>query len=272
MPAHLESIEEYAFSWCDSLKEIKIPDSVTKIYGYAFYNCSDLTGLQLPEGVIFIGSNAFESCSSLTEVILPNSIEELEGQIFDNCGDSCVIVTKNAKVIDYCKSCGYKYYDKNAPSIAKLESFNGSDIRVTIGEKENASGYQIKYADNSAMAGAKTVTIKGGTLSKVITGLKDAKTYYVKVQGYQDIGGRSYWSSWSLASSIKVTQKPYTTKIAKLTTYIGSHIKVDWSKTAGATGYHIKYADNSSMNNAREDPGTFLRHGHKGEKLSVKSL
>ena len=53
------SIGEIAFSYCDSLTSITIPDSVTSIGDSAFRECSSLTRITIPDGVTEIGYSAF---------------------------------------------------------------------------------------------------------------------------------------------------------------------------------------------------------------------
>ena len=248
---NLASIGPSAFKGCYNLTSVKIPDSVVDINESAFEGCRSLKSITIPDSVTSFGAYAFSDCSNLTRITLPKYVKTIGKDAFKNCSKLTATV-KNKYGLTYCQDNGIPYIDCTPPEI-KLASYNGSDIRVNITKKDGASGYQIKYADNSSMTGAKSVMLNGSdNLSKVITGLKNGQTYYVKVQSYQTINDTTYWSTWSAAQSIKITQTPYKTPITKLSTYIGSHIKVDWIKTAGASGYHIKYADNSSMTGAKE--------------------
>ena len=61
----LASIENWAFSYCQSLTNITIPDSVTEIGTGAFGYCKSLTSATIPDSVISIGDMAFSSCESL---------------------------------------------------------------------------------------------------------------------------------------------------------------------------------------------------------------
>ena len=268
IPNSVTNIGEYAFSGCSSLSSISIPDSVTCIGDSAFRDCSSLSSITIPDSVTSIGSNAFYGCDNLKSLTIPNSVTYIDDWAFprySNDTNDFVIFTQSQYVKEYCKKNGYAYFDKTAPSIAKLTSHNGSDIRVYFEKRDEAIeedylfwnecvlGYQIKYADNKNMTGAKSIMLKDKkAASKVITGLKNGKTYYVQIQHYLKSGKVSYWSKWSPVTSVTVGQTPYNTNVSKLSTYIGSHIKVDWTKTAGASGYHIKYADNSSMTGAKE--------------------
>ena len=60
------SIGDYAFSGCQSLTNITIPDSVMSIGPSAFNGCSSLTSITIPDSVTSIGDGAFSGCSSLT--------------------------------------------------------------------------------------------------------------------------------------------------------------------------------------------------------------
>ena len=61
-------IGEGAFSYCDGLTSIVIPDSITSIGSYAFSNCNNLTSVTIGSGVQSIGSSAFSYCYKLVEV------------------------------------------------------------------------------------------------------------------------------------------------------------------------------------------------------------
>ena len=54
-----------AFAGCSFLREITIPENVTRIGAAAFYGCTSLTTITIPESVNWIGSQAFEN-SGLT--------------------------------------------------------------------------------------------------------------------------------------------------------------------------------------------------------------
>ncbi len=62
------SIEGFAFSTCNSLKKLSLPNSLTNIEIYAFYDCSSLRTLTLPSSLSHIGDDAFLSCFKLYEI------------------------------------------------------------------------------------------------------------------------------------------------------------------------------------------------------------
>ena len=264
----ITSVGSYAFCSLNKLADVSLPDSITYIGGHGFEKCTALKSVTIPDGVTSIGEGAFSGCDSLKSLTIPDSVTSIDWEAFPRTywkTNDFVIFTHSTYVKNYCYLNYYAYFDKAAPSIAKLTSYNGSDIRVYFEKRDEAfvsdhlfgngcvSGYQIKYADNKNMTGARSIMLTDKKAAyKMITGLKNDKTYYVQIQHYLKSGNVSYWSKWSPAASVSVGQTPYNTNVSKLSTFIGSHIKVDWTKTAGALGYHIKYADNSSMIGAKE--------------------
>ena len=85
IPNSVTSIEDYAFSDCDSLTSIHIPDSVTSIGDYAFSDCNNLTSIHIPDSVTSIGWGAFFCCNNLTSIHIPNSVTSIEWGTFYEC-------------------------------------------------------------------------------------------------------------------------------------------------------------------------------------------
>ena len=54
-----------AFSVCDSLLSIELPEGLTTIGDEAFFACYSLSGVTIPASVTEIGENAFLSCNAL---------------------------------------------------------------------------------------------------------------------------------------------------------------------------------------------------------------
>ena len=80
----LDKINGDAFSDCDALESIEIPDGVTSIGKSAFAECRKLKEIKLPDTVTEIGEMAFELCTSLEEIKLPEKITEIKNYTFMN--------------------------------------------------------------------------------------------------------------------------------------------------------------------------------------------
>lgn len=80
-----------AFSGCNDISAVTIPNSVTRIDEEAFYNCEALTSVTLGENVKTIGHLAFAGCSKLTSIDLPNSLTSIGRGAFRYCSSLTAI-------------------------------------------------------------------------------------------------------------------------------------------------------------------------------------
>lgn len=78
-------IANAAFSYCDRITSVIIPNSVTSIGQGSFRDCSGLTSMTIPNSVTSIEKRAFYGCSKLKEISLPESITELPDYCFRQC-------------------------------------------------------------------------------------------------------------------------------------------------------------------------------------------
>ena len=71
------------FTYCSSLVEVKLPNTLTSINNDTFARCTSLSSIDIPSGLVNIGSQAFATCSSLTGAVLPASINSIGRNAFN---------------------------------------------------------------------------------------------------------------------------------------------------------------------------------------------
>lgn len=89
------SIGSSAFSGCNNLTSITIPNSVTSIGSSAFENCNGLTSLIIPESVTSFEQSAFSECTGLTSVTIPKSVKRIGILAFEGCSGLTSVTIEN---------------------------------------------------------------------------------------------------------------------------------------------------------------------------------
>lgn len=128
------SIAPGAFSGCNGLKSITIPDSITKIEARTFSYCKQLESVTIGKGVNSIGNEAFFGCFLLSSVKLPKGLKELGDNAFNEC-KSLKTITITAETIG--SFAFHNCYD------LKNVNFNGTK---TIGKYAFANCTSLKVA------------------------------------------------------------------------------------------------------------------------------
>ncbi|MCQ2076842.1 MAG: leucine-rich repeat domain-containing protein [Bacteroidaceae bacterium] len=81
LPDTIESIGDYAFMNCSSLRFVNMP-GVKSLGKYSFYQCYSLESVALPDTLREIGDNAFSACTSLHSINIPKRVERIDGGAF----------------------------------------------------------------------------------------------------------------------------------------------------------------------------------------------
>ena len=107
IPNNVTKIGERVFYGCNSLTSVSIPNSVSSIGEAAFYGCSGLTSLKFGNNVTNIGSFAFYECSGLTSIVIPNSVTVIDDYVFGYCSGLTSINIPNSVTYIGCGAFGY---------------------------------------------------------------------------------------------------------------------------------------------------------------------
>ena len=82
-----DSIKNYAFYNCKSIKSVETGKSVTSIGTCAFDGCKGLTSVSLGNSVTSLGYEAFSDCTGLISVTIPNSVTSIGEYAFYKCSN-----------------------------------------------------------------------------------------------------------------------------------------------------------------------------------------
>ena len=120
IPDGVTNIGNAAFMNCMGLTSVILPDSVTTIGDTAFF-CTKLMSITIPDSVTRIGIDAFSYCVNLTNISIPDSVTSIGNQAFSGCSgltsitveegnpvyhsvDNCLIKTESATIIAGCRT------------------------------------------------------------------------------------------------------------------------------------------------------------------------
>ena len=73
------------FTQSKTIKTVKYPSFMTKIYDRMFYQCSNLVSITVPDSVKEIGNCAFTDCARLASFEMPDSVESTGTAVFERC-------------------------------------------------------------------------------------------------------------------------------------------------------------------------------------------
>lgn len=80
---HVESIGDYAFKGCSSLKTIIIPQYVSEMGSYVFKDCTNLESIRISASVSKIGSRMFAGCPNLKSIVVEEGNKKYDSR--ENC-------------------------------------------------------------------------------------------------------------------------------------------------------------------------------------------
>lgn len=84
----------------EEIKNIVIPNSITKIEDFTFTNCYEITNVSIPNSVITIGQQSFGDCTGIKALTIPNSVNSIGYNAFSGCSSmSSVILPTNLSII-----------------------------------------------------------------------------------------------------------------------------------------------------------------------------
>lgn len=280
----LVTIGEGAFSYCDKLTSVNIPDNVTTIGNgafqdtaitsvsipgsvktigqYAFENCTSLATLELGSGIQTIDVWAFRDCTSLTSVSIPDSVKTIGNLAFYSC-TSLKTLTLGSGVETIGNSAFY--------SCTSLETLSlGSGVE-TIG----SSAFQncAKLKDFTLPSGLKSIgdSAFNGCAALTKVDMPDSVTY-LGAGAYRNCTGLT---SATLSEKLSEMNNSVFAGCTGLTTVtlpdlvnnIGNYLFQGCSKLASVyTGDYIQFVGSSNFDGCSD---SLTVYGYPGSYMEV---
>ena len=216
IPDSVTSIGDGAFYYCSSLTSIVIPDSVTSIGYGAFHGCSSLTSVVIPDSVTSIGDRAFYGCNSLTSVVIPDSVTSIGDRAFFGCSSLTSVVIGNSVTsigdgaFYYCSSLTSVVIGNSVTSIGSSAFFGCSKNLESItvssgnGKYHSAGNCLIDTANKTLVLGCKNSIIPtDGSVTSIGDGAFDGCSSLTSIEipdSVTSIGGWAFYECSSLTS------------------------------------------------------------------------
>lgn len=141
IPQTVESINEWTFSNCSSLKCVKMHPQVKQVLEGAFYRCCELSNVVIDGELNIIGKYAFYQCENLESISMPHSITRIGTEAFNGCKKlSSITIPNGLSVINEltfsnCISLEDVYIPDNVKTIEKQAFRNCQGLKhVDIGD------------------------------------------------------------------------------------------------------------------------------------------
>lgn len=152
--SQLKSISPYAFYYCESLKSIDLPNSLTTIGDGAFLECYALESVTLGSSVKSIGNWTFADCRALESVTFAEGSQLTS--IGDNAFNTCsalssitlpnTVTTVGAKAFHYCTKLGSATLSNSMEAIPDHMFYNCAQLKeITIPESVTSIGEYAFY-------------------------------------------------------------------------------------------------------------------------------
>jgi len=140
VPNTIESIGETAFYECTGLKSIIIPDSVRCFGGNGtFVNCTSLEYVKIGSGMTdLFDIGSFQGCTSLKTVVLSEGLKSIGDYSFADCTSlASITLPSTIDRISYdafknCKNLKHVYYGGSSSDRSKIEIASGNTALTSV--------------------------------------------------------------------------------------------------------------------------------------------
>ncbi len=184
IPDTVTNLGDYAFSYCGSLTNVVIGNSVGSIGGSAFSYCTSLTSITLPDSVIDIGDYAFYDCANLIGVYFQGNAPSFGSHVFDYDNKMTVYYLPDTTGWDdFSNQTGVPI----APWLPAMQTSDGS-----FGVKTNQFGFNINWASGKTVVVEACTNLANPDWQPVQTNTLTTGTSYFSDPHWTNYPGRFY--------------------------------------------------------------------------------
>lgn len=131
--ADIREIDEKAFSWCQSLESITLPDTMKHIGPNVFEDCVSLKEIELPDTMVDLGYETFIGCTNLEKITIPYSVKEIVDNTFSGCDKLTIYTWSDAYAAEYAENHGIALSTQEVVNVTEV-IMSQTEIRLEVGE------------------------------------------------------------------------------------------------------------------------------------------
>lgn len=120
IPESVKAIGLRAFEDCKSLKQFIFPSEVKVVKEYCFIACTSLKSVKLPDSLETIEKCAFGACSKLNKIEFPETVKIIGFAAFQGCPLLEINLPKNLEIIEAMAFCYTKIKELKIPKEVKV--------------------------------------------------------------------------------------------------------------------------------------------------------
>ena len=220
-------VSRYAFYNCE-IENVIYEDGTVALYSATVQYCNSLKSVTIPKSVTKICGNDYDKLGFMY------------GQKIDNFKIYCYSGTAGEK---YAKDNGFDYELITAEKPAnvtgfKVKSLTSTNVTLQWTKNSAASGYEIEQYKGGKWVNVAKIT-SNATTSYTVKGLKAGTAgYQFRIRAYRAEGKNKAYSSYS--ATVKVNTNPYGVGGFKCSSKTSTSVTLKWNKGTTASGYQLQ--------------------------------
>ena len=161
----IQTIGEAAFSRCNNLETIVLPDTITSLGDGVFLNCSKLKNVHLPNNLTVIPTSTFKSCKKLETVNIPENTITIGNGAFYYC--EMISEIEIPETVSSIESTAFRYCSK----IKTIDLSKNTDLTtITSFSFANMTGLETVVLPDSVETIERYAFYKDNLLSEITIG------------------------------------------------------------------------------------------------------